>query len=99
VPQQVGGGGHSQLAHWSLGISCRGFHRGGNPTAPGQPSPSHDRRVVVHHRGCARLVYGQHPNASVSFCRLILPLGLTHQAQQAPKFAIGIGEPGVIHGQ
>jgi succinate-acetate transporter protein len=34
-----------------------------------------------------------------TFGRPILPLGLTQQARQAPKLAIGVGEPGVIHGQ
>ncbi len=34
-----------------------------------------------------------------AFGRVVLPLGKTEHARQAPKFNIGIGEPGVIRGQ
>jgi len=34
-----------------------------------------------------------------SFGRPVWRLGLTRRAQDRPKFAVGIGEPGVVHGQ
>jgi succinate-acetate transporter protein len=33
------------------------------------------------------------------FGREVLPLWLTRHAKEAPELAIGVGEPGVIHGQ
>lgn len=34
-----------------------------------------------------------------AYGRVILPLGKAAQAERAPKVSLGIGEPGVIHGQ
>lgn len=34
-----------------------------------------------------------------AYDRVILPLGKAEHAEKAPKVALGIGEPGVIHGQ